>query len=154
MDQSSTGSTTDATTRPVAPPPVMTTTLTQPFWDHAQEGRLAIQRCSGCGSYIHPPRPVCRRCGSFDLAFEPVSGEGTVFTFTETRRAFHPFFAQRVPFILATVELVEQPRLLLLTHLRGLAAADVRFGMPVRVDFEELTPELTIPVFRAAGVTA
>jgi uncharacterized protein len=121
------------------------------FWAGAREGRLLIQRCQRCGTFIHLPRPVCRACRSFDLAPAQVSGRGTVYSFTETHRAFHSFFVDRVPYLLATVELGEQRGLMLLSNLVGVTEPDVRIGMDVLVDFEELSPELTIPVFRPAA---
>ena len=124
------------------------------FWAGAREGRLLIQRCSACGTYIHLPRPVCRACRSFDLAPAEVSGRGTVYSFTETYKAFHPFFVDRVPFLLATVELEEQAGLMLLSNLVGADEPDIRFGMDVVVDFEALSSELTIPVFRPATAGA
>ena len=39
---------------------------------------------------------------------------------------------------------------MLLSNLVGVAEPDVRIGMDVVVDFEALSPELTIPVFRPA----
>ena len=130
------------------PPVPLTDELSTPFWDGAREGRLVIQRCRQCGFFVHQPRPVCRRCRSFDLGFETVSGSATLYSFTETHKAFHPFFADRVPYLLATVELAEQPGLRLLSNLVGIAEPDARFDMALRVDFEWLSPELTIPVFR------
>jgi uncharacterized OB-fold protein len=124
------------------------------FWAGAREGRLLIQRCQRCGTFIHLPRPVCRACRSFDLAPAEVSGRATVYAFTETHRAFHPFFVDRVPYLLATVELEEQPGLMLLSNLVGVAEPDVRIGMDVLVDFEDLSPDLTIPVFRPAPTAA
>src|SRR5439155_607073 len=87
-----------------------------------------IQRCSACGTYIHLPRPVCRACRSFDLAPTEVSGRGTVYSFTETYKAFHPFFVDRVPFLLATVELEEQTGLMLLSNLVGATEPDMAVG--------------------------
>jgi uncharacterized protein len=133
-----------------APPPVFINDLTRPYWDAARQGQLVIQRCQACRTYIHLPRPVCRACESFDLAFEPVSGRGTLFTFTETHKVFHPYYADKVPFFLATIELEEQAHLLMLSNLVGVARADVRFGMAVKVQFEWQTPELAIPVFTSA----
>jgi uncharacterized OB-fold protein len=121
------------------------------FWEGARDGRLLIQRCSACGTYIHVPRPVCRTCLSFELAPAEVSGRATVYSFTETHKAFHPFFVDRVPFLLATVELEEQAGLMLLSNLVGVGEPDVRIGMDVVVDFEVLSAELTIPVFRPAA---
>jgi uncharacterized OB-fold protein len=125
--------------------------MTEPFWAGARNGELVIQRCRKCGLFVHLPRPVCRRCQSFELGHEVVSGRGTLYSFTETHKAFHPFFVDRVPYLLAVVELEEQPELRLLTNLVGVAEPDVEFGMPVRVAFEALSPELTIPVFEPAG---
>ena len=130
-----------------APPFPTTDALTEPFWAGARAGRLVIQRCRGCGLYIHLPRPVCRRCQSDDLGHEEVSGRGTVYSFTETRKAFHPFFVERVPYLVAVIDLEEQPGLHMLSNLVRVAEPDVRFNMAVRVAFEELSPELTIPVF-------
>jgi len=137
-----------------APPFPTTDALTEPFWAGARAGKLVIQRCPDCGLYIHLPRPVCRRCQSMDVAHEEVSGRGTVYSFTETRKAFHPFFVDRIPYLVVVVELEEQPGLRLVSNLVGVAEPDVRFGMPVTVGFEQLAPELTIPVFSpATGVT-
>ncbi|MHB8465748.1 MAG: Zn-ribbon domain-containing OB-fold protein [Acidimicrobiales bacterium] len=138
-----------------APPIPGPNPLTDFFWEGAREGRLLIQRCQACSTYIHFPRPVCRACLSSDLAPEPVSGRGTLYAFTETHRPFHPFFVSRVPYLVAVVELVEQPALRLLTNLVGIAEADVRIGMDVQVDFEWLSDDLAIPVFRpVTGATA
>jgi uncharacterized protein len=138
------------------PPPVASDPLTDFFWAGAREGRLMIQRCRACGTYIHLPRPVCRACRSFDLAPEQVSGRGTVYTFTETHRPFHPFFVDRVPYLLAAVELEEQAGLRVLSNLVGLdgpGAPDIepRIGMAVEVDFEWLSDALAVPVFRPAA---
>ena len=47
-----------------------------------------------------------------------------MYSFTETYKAFHPFFVDRVPFLLATVELEEQAGLMLLSNLVGAAEPD------------------------------
>jgi uncharacterized protein len=106
-----------------------------------------IQRCSACGTYIHLPRPVCRVCQSFELAPAEVSGRATLYSFTETHKAFHPYFVDKVPYLVGVVELAEQAGLRLLTNLVDVAEPDVRIGMDLHVRFEWLTPELAIPVF-------
>jgi len=130
-------------TRPIVP---VTDALTAPFWDGSRRHELIIQRCQKCGSYAHPPRPVCRACRSFDLAFDQVSGRGTLYSFTETRKVFHPCFADRVPYLLAVVELEEQSELRVLANFTGAPG----FDMPVEVSFEDLSEEVTVPVFRPA----
>jgi uncharacterized OB-fold protein len=133
------------------PPLPAVDALSEPFWNGAREGRLVIQRCTNCGLFIHLPRPVCRRCQSFDLGYEAVSGRGTVYSFTETHKPFHPFYVDRVPYLVASIDLDEQAGLRLLSNLVRVAEPDVQFGMQVVVEFEELSPELTIPVFAPAA---
>ncbi|MFM2070488.1 MAG: hypothetical protein RLZZ623_751 [Actinomycetota bacterium] len=134
------------------PPALPDDPLTAFFWAAARNRELWIQRCQSCGTYIHLPRPVCRNCQSFDLAGERVSGRGTLYSVTETFKAFHPFFVDRVPYLLATVTLVEQEGLQFLTTL--IAGPDVRIGMDVEVDFQELAPGYVIPVFRPTVMVA
>ena len=133
-----------------APPLPAANPETDFFWQGARLGVLMILRCQQCGTYVHFPRPLCPRCLSFDLAPEAVSGRGTLYSFTETHRPFHPFFVDRVPFLLGSVELDEQSGLRVLSTLVGLPEPEVRIGMAVEVDFEWLTPEFAVPVFKAA----
>jgi uncharacterized protein len=135
---------------PAAPPALPDDPLTSFFWEGARRHELWIQRCQSCGTYIHLPRPVCRNCRSFDLAGEQVSGRGTLYSFTQTFKAFHPFFVDRVPYILATIALVEQPQLHMVANLVGIEEADIRMGMEVKVGFEELAEGYVIPVFTPA----
>lgn len=137
-----------------SPPPIVDDPLTSFFWEGARSGELRIQRCQSCGTYIHLPRPVCRHCHSFDLRGEKVSGRATLYSYSLANKAFHPFFVDRVPYLVATVALIEQPKLHLISNLVGMDEADVTIGMALEVDFEVLSPEMTIPVFRATATTA
>ena len=127
------------------------TDLTRPFWEAANEGRLAIQRCQACGYYNHPPRPLCDRCQSGDLRFEEVSGDGTVWSFTVMHQKSIAGFQDSVPYVTALVELVEQKHLLLVTNLPGVSAENVKVGMRVKVSFERLSDEIALPQFVAAA---
>lgn len=133
-----------------APPLPIPDPMTDFFWEAARHGRLMILRCDRCGTYIHLPRPVCRNCRAMELHPAEVSGRGVLYSFTETHKAFHPYFVDRVPYLLGVVELEEQPGLRLLTNLTGVSGDDVRIGMPLQVGFEWLSPELAIPVFSPA----
>ena len=99
------------------------------FWDAARAGTLAIARCTACRTWQHPPLERCRRCGH-EIAFEPVSGDGTVFSFIVVRHPAVP--GHEIPYVVAFVELVEQAGL----RMTGVVDADpdtVAIGMPVRV---------------------
>jgi uncharacterized protein len=132
------------------PPALPDDPLTNFFWEAARRHELHIQRCQACGTYIHMPRPVCRSCQSFDLAGEQVSGAATLYSYTQTFKAFHPFFVDRVPYLVATVTLPEQDGLQLMTNLVGIEEPDVRIGMVLQVEFTELAEGYVIPVFASA----
>lgn len=114
-----------------APPP---TPRAAEYWRSGADGVLRIARCAPCGTYIHPPRPLCPQCHSADVAFAPVSGKGTVYSFTVNRYQWTP--ALEPPYVLAEVDLAEQPGLRLLTAVVGCPVDAVRIGMPVTVAFE------------------
>ena len=39
-----------------------------PYWSALAQGRLEVQQCLDCGRWTWPPRPVCSKCQSDDLA--------------------------------------------------------------------------------------
>jgi uncharacterized protein len=124
------------------------TDLTKPYWDNARAGRLVTQRCRSCGRIWHPPLPACPHCHSTDIGWREVRGDGTVYTYTVVRHATHAALADRVPYVVAIVELAEGPRLV--TGITGCAPGDVRVGMAVRACFREVADGVTLPYFEPA----
>lgn len=119
--------------------PVATPT-SQPFWDALAQGRVEIQRCDDCGSWVYYPRARCSMCLSAALTWTQVSGEGIVYTFTVARQPTTPAFAEVDTPIIAVVELDEGPRLT--TSLEHIEVGDVRVGMrvqPIFVDAGDMT---------------
>ncbi len=127
------------------------TDLTQPFWDAAAQGRLAIQRCADCRYYNHPPKDTCDQCLSTKLEFENVSGLGTVWSYSVMHQKSVAGFEQSVPYLTALIELDEQPMLLLVTNLPGATPDAVKIGDRVQVSFQRLAEdagdELVLPQF-------
>jgi uncharacterized protein len=120
------------------------TEVNRAFWTGGREGCLLIQRCVACGRWVHPPRAACPACGGA-VAAEPVSGDGTVYSFTVDHYRFNP--GVPVPYVVALVELVEQQDLRLPTNIVDCDPPVVRIGMPVHVAFEP-QDEVWVPVFR------
>ncbi len=114
------------------------------FWTSGADGTLRILRCQSDGYWIHPPAPVCPRCLARDLAPEATSGLGTVASFTINHQPWYPNLDP--PYVIAMVELDEQPALRLTTNIVGCAVDDVRIGMPVQVVFEQYD-DVWIPFF-------
>lgn len=122
--------------------------LTRFYWEHARRHQLAILRCKRCGTFIHLPRPLCRRCLSDDLAPFVVSGRGRVHTWTFTHYVYHPAFADRTPYPVALVELEEDPAVRICANLVECARHEVVTGLPVEVVFEDVSDEISLPQFR------
>ncbi|ROO87983.1 putative OB-fold protein [Actinocorallia herbida] len=114
------------------------------FWTSGADGHLRVQRCPGTGRWIHPPRPDSGPKGEYTPVPTPVSGRGTVFSYTVNHQPFLP--AIEPPYVVAIVELDEQEGLQLMTRLINCDPEDVRIGQRVRVVFER-HGEVFLPLF-------
>lgn|GEM_PF-1344796 len=100
------------------------------FWSALNDGRLAVARCTRCRTWQHPPTETCRHCAG-PVACEPVSGQGTIYSFILVRQATVP--GHQVPYAVALVELAEQSDI----HITGVARVsldELRVGLPVQAD--------------------
>ena len=122
--------------------------LSQPFWEAAKQRKLVVQRCQDCGYFNHPPRPACDACQSQQLQFEPVSGRGTIYTFTVMHQPNIAGFEDQIPYINILVELEEQPLLFMVSNLPGSEKDKVRIGRQVEAYFEDVDVDITLPQFR------
>lgn len=135
-------------TSETAPPAERKLPLLEPetafYWTAGAEGRLLVQRCTRCNVWQHPPLPRCAKCGSEDVAPQPVSGKGRVASYTINHERWVP--GLEVPFVFGAIELEEQAELYVFTNV--LAPVDaVRVGMPVDVEFEQ-HEDVWLPMFR------
>jgi uncharacterized OB-fold protein len=117
------------------------------FWTSGADGRLRIQRCTGCGHYQHPPQPLCPVCRTETMQPAAVSGRGTVKTFTVNCQQWLPGVDPR--FVFAAVELPEQAELYVFANILA-PPETVRAGLPVEVCFEH-QDDVWLPQFRPAG---
>jgi uncharacterized protein len=114
------------------------------FWTGGADGTLHILRCQDCRLWLHPPADTCPGCGSTRLAPEPSTGLGTVVTYTVNRHPYNP--AVPLPYVIAIVELDDQPGLRFTTNFVNVDPEKVEVGMPVRVAFER-HDDVFVPVF-------
>jgi uncharacterized OB-fold protein len=117
-----------------------------PFFDATRAGKLVLQRCRGCGTWLHPVRARCPECSGTEIEWAQASGRGRLYSHGRLHRAYHPDLERRLPVTLAVVDLEEGVRLS--SRLVDAGAAELRAGMPVEVAFERVSPEVTVPVFR------
>ena len=85
---------------------------TQSFWDGVQAGELRIQRCARCNAWLWQPRPICSSCQTPGPVWNRVSGDGTIASWVVMRPPTLPAYADKTPFVVLLVELVEGVRLL------------------------------------------
>ena len=121
------------------------------WWEAAAAHRLVVQRCLGCGTTRHPPGPVCPACRSLRAELAEIPGTGTVYTFTVVHQAFIPALGERVPYVVAVVDLHEAGGARLVTNLVEVRPEDVAIGLPVMVAWEDMGSELALPRFRPIG---
>lgn len=130
-------------------PPV--TELTRPFWEGGLVGELRLQRCTGCGHLRYPISAICPRCLSSQAAWKAVSGLGAVLSYTVFHNAYHDSWKDRLPYVVALIELDEGP--VLVSNVIGITPAEVRVGMRVTAAFPHRSPSAALPQFVAAGKT-
>lgn len=123
--------------------------VTAPYWDGLAAGEVRLQRCEDCGTWVFYPRHRCPSCLSDSLRWHPVSGRGTVYTFTIARQPTHPAFADELPQVLAVVELEEGPRLT--TTLVDVAPDAVGVGLAVEPALDRSDDGTVLLRFRPAG---
>ena len=112
------------------------TEISAPFWEGLKAERLLIQQCERCSHWVFYPRRHCPACFTHALAWREVSGGATLYSFTVTRIATLPDFADEMPQILAVVELDQGVRIN--TNLVGLDEAEVKVGMRLQPVYAEV----------------
>lgn len=121
----------------------------RPFWDSLRERAAKVQRCDDCGTFRYIPKDICASCHGDRATWTPISGRGDVYTYTVVRRAPTPAYQEDAPYVLVHVTMAEGFRMI--ASLTGADPQDVHIGMPVRLAYQDVTPEWTLCTFRPAG---
>lgn len=116
------------------------------FWTSGADGLLRLCHCRGCDRLVHPPSPICPRCLGRDMDHRAVSGRGRILSFTVNHHPWTPEL--KVPYVVAIVEIVEQPGIRLLTNIVDCPIERLHIEMPVRVVFENIE-DVWLPLFVA-----
>jgi hypothetical protein len=120
------------------------------FWDGTAAGELRIQRCNACGALRHPPGPACPSCGALDRGHVLAAGTGTVFSYVVHRHP--PVPGKELPIVIALIDLDEGVRMVgeVVDVADGDDGPEIEIGMRLRVDFNRVDDELSLPVWRRA----
>jgi uncharacterized OB-fold protein len=116
------------------------------FWLACRNHQLKFQRCEECGHIRWPASIICPVCHSTKADWIVCSGKGKVYTFIIYHVAFHPAFADDIPYVVAIVELDEGPHLL--SNIVGCTPEEVACEMPVEVVWKDVNEDVSLPVFK------
>lgn len=98
----------------------------------AGQGRFGLQCCAACGAPQYPPRDACHMCLSVDLPWRDVDPIGEVLAETTIRVSPDPYFRERLPWRMGTVQLAAGP--VAVSHLHGDVATGDRVRMALKLD--------------------
>jgi 3-oxo-4,17-pregnadiene-20-carboxyl-CoA hydratase alpha subunit len=116
------------------------------FWDGTQVGELRIQKCNACGAKRFPPGPACQSCAAYDRGYAVAAGTGTVFSYVVHRHP--PVPGKELPIVIALIDLDEGVRMV--GEVVDVPDDEIAIGQRLRVDFNRIDDDLTLPVWRSA----
>jgi uncharacterized protein len=118
---------------------------TEPFWTAIQARRFVMPKCDACGTVSFPPTVACGNCAKTNFTWTEMSGRGKVYSFVVYHRVYHPAFKDKVPYVVAVVDLDEGPRII--SNIVGMPIDDVVCDMQVTVVYDDARDGYLIPKF-------
>ena len=121
----------------------------QPFWDRCRAHELSAQRCQDCEKFRWPPQAFCPHCYSWKFDWMKLGETGTVYSFVVVHYVSIPAFQDDVPYVVAHITIDgTEDQITMISNVIQCPWQEVRIGMPVRLVFEDVTSEVTLPKFR------
>jgi uncharacterized OB-fold protein len=121
---------------------------TKEFWDAAKNHVLVAQKCLDCSKLCFPPLPTCPHCASTNRGWQELSGKATVWSWIVVHSTPHPYWRERTPYVVAHVELADQPGLRMIGNLVDVPQNEIRGGMGLEVTFLDVDGA-SLPLWRA-----
>lgn len=110
------------------------------FYEFLGEKRLMGSRCASCGALHVPPRPLCPACFGEEMAWEKMSGRGSLVAFTTVHIAptamIEAGYDRHNPYCAGIVRLAEGPAVS--AQILGVDPTrpdEIEIGTPLRVSF-------------------
>ncbi len=120
------------------------------YLKNIEEGMFKAYKCVDCGMVIAPPSGNCYGCGSSNMEWTEVSGNGKLISFTVIHIAPDEF-VEEAPYYVAIVELEEGTRVS--ARLLGydpLKPEEISLGTAVKLDYEKGKSGKTYLAFKPA----
>ncbi len=126
------------------PGPHLYSVYDKPMWDSIEEGRMRLQRCTVNGRFRYPPGPVDPDTLSPDYSWEPISGRGTLLSWTVFHRQYLP--AYPAPHTVVAVQLAEGP--IMIGSVEPSEVAHLAIDAAVEMIYADHPDGYRIPRFR------
>jgi len=119
---------------------------TRPFWGYTKQHELRMQKCLDCGHIRWPAGMFCPKCLSDKSEWVKLSGKGSVYTFGITHYIYDKWYTDKVPYVVAVIELAEGPHMM--GNVTGFKHEDIKVGSPVEIYFDDANEEFSLPTWR------
>lgn len=116
-----------------------------PYWKACKEHKLMIQKNMSTGKFFFYPRAIAPGDPKAKIEWVHVSGKGKVHTFTIVRQNVVAGFRDELPYVVAIIELEEGVQMM--SNVVGCVPEEVKVGMAVKVQFEDVNEEISLPKF-------
>lgn len=117
----------------------------RPFYEGCAQHKLLFQRCSQCGTPRMPASFLCPHCLSTAFTWEESRGVGRIYSYVIFYRAFHPALSDRIPYVVASIDLDEGVRML--TNIPMCDRKLIKCGAPVEVEYVDSGTGFVLPLF-------
>ena len=121
---------------------------TEPFWQGAREHRLVWPCCGDCGREREMAAPFCHHCLSQAIDWKPLSGRGTVYSYTVVRFPLLESMNDCVPYVPAVIALEGTGGQRLISNVVGAPLDRIRVGARVAVLWHDRADGVTVPRFQ------
>src|SRR5690606_41412123 len=118
-----------------------------PCDDSSRAEAMEIHRCAHCGTSRYYPVYICPECASRHLECTPLRGRASVYTYTVAAQSI--FEGIEGPIVVALVELEEGA--MMTSNIRTSDPYEVQVGMQVKLAYEPVSEDITLPVFEVAS---
>jgi uncharacterized protein len=119
-----------------------------PYWEAGRRRELRFQRCTACGTWRHPPGPMCARCLSFESEWALASGRARLLSWVVCHPPLLPAWKERAPYTVVLVECEEGVRTM--GNFLGAGPEALTMDMPMQVDFAASPDGDLVPQWRPA----
>jgi uncharacterized OB-fold protein len=115
------------------------------YYKGLKEKKLIFQKCNNCGHIRWPYSIACPVCYEKDFKYIESNGDGMIYTFTIFNVPFDKNFKDKVPYVVAVVQLTEGVKMV--TNIIKSPLEKIKCNAPVEVIWEKCE-DYFIPKFK------